>query len=385
MRRTRYAIIEISPFYSMVSPLTIYDQDEPPQESKLLPAGTTKQSRLPRPSSMVILSSLRRPSPSSTLDSEGNTQMGHTSALPSRKQPLSVGTTSRLLTDDRQSSPKPPIVNAFTVLMAKAYKGKRMDHLKDKAKGRPSSIKGGGPSSLAMIALKQKGGSEDKRVSSQPKISIKAKMRPKEIHTPKPKPTSDPVDVADEDEAHPPAPNVFTPMNVSGSTHLPRTVTEDQAMEVTCAADSDEVMTSPRMRSPLNTPKLVPASTRRDVPMEPTSVAQSDVVHIPAFSESLTPTPMKDSGPTESHPSPPSLIKFELCDGMSSVGVALLDRHLEEPSVNIPSAPRAPVSKLPLVKRVRPTPATDRVTRRMSQRQREKQAESTSQGMFVVS
>jgi hypothetical protein len=226
-----------------------------------------------------------------------------------------------------------------------------------------------------------------------PKISIKAKMRPKEKITPKPKPVCTPVNVTDDNETHSPPPRAFPPTNVPKSDHPPTTALEDLPMEAACSTDGDVKMTSPGMDSPANAFRLVRPSTppQTDVAMEIAHAASPamvplQVVHFPDLSGTSMPTAIEHSTASESQalPSPSPLQSEVICNEAASADLDVPDRRLEEPTTDPPPAPRTPASKLPLVKKVRLTTATDRVTRRTSQRQREKQAEMSSQGMFVV-
>lgn len=351
------------------------------QETKLLPADVARKSRLPRPSSIVNLSVMgaHRPSPASTLDRKGATLMGLPSALPAGKETLALEITKQL-----------PVTNAFTILMDRARKGKGTHQPKGKAKETASLIKGGNSSSaLATIGPKQKSGKEIRREMAPPKISIKTRMRPKEKITPKPKPISNTVDIVNDDKFYSPPPRANSPMNVSKSNHLPVITPENLPMEAAFATDNNVAVSSPGVDSPgdtfqlyTSTPTPAPIGVSIDV-TNATSGANipqplSDVSHVPDLPEAATPTANDHSTASEFQTSPPSPLQ---CNDPASANV---DNCLAEPKVNLLPAPATPVNKLPIVNKIRLATTTDRVTRRTSQRQREKQTGMSSQGMFVV-
>lgn len=357
------------------------------QGSKVLPPEKTRNIRLPRPSSVVSFSSvtsINRPS-ASTLEPKSTTLMGPPSTVPAGTQFLPVGTTKPLPIAEKQAPSKPPVTNAFTVLMEQAHKGKRTDQSKRKEK--TNSVRSGNSSSsLATIVPKQKGRNEE---MGRPKISIKAKMRPKEKVKLKPKPISTAVSITDDDDGHSPPPRAVSPTNISEFGHLPIAAPKDLPMDAACAAGGDVDMTSPEMHSPPNAFQLDRPSTppQTDLPVSASPVMglrpQSNVAHVLDLSEAPTPAAIEQLTTAEPKPHPlaspiqseTSLVRSET----TSTNVDIPNIRLEAPNVNSLPAPRTPASKLPLVKKIHLITATDRVTRRMSQRQREKQAETSSQ------
>ena len=314
--------------------------------------------------------------------------MGSPSAFPAGEQPSSFGTIKRLPITEKHT-PKPTVVNAFAVLMEQAHKGKGTDHRKGRVKGKASTTKGE-PSSSSIATSVPKGKSKvpegDKREMVQPKVSIKAKMRPKERIRQKPKPIFAPVDTADDDDS--PPPRTLSPRNVP-KPDMSTAATEGVSMQTACAPDGDAHISPSGMHSPAFASHLEHPPPQTGVPTEVEAPQpQLNVAHVSGPSEPLVPPAIEQSTGSELQLTPPSYpVQSEALPVQSeaaSADVNLPGRRLEEPSVSPQPASRTPANMLPLVKKVGPKTATDRITRRMSQRQREKQAEVPSRGKSVV-
>jgi hypothetical protein len=345
----------------------MYRQDEvmnmTSQEMKPLPnLGTTMKSRLPRPSSIINFSatSTPRPSPTLTLNKQSATAMGPPSVLPATKQSLSFGATKRISVTAKPTSSKPSMQNAYDILMGPAHRG--TTRLKGKEKEKTSSTKAGSsPSSVSTIASKQKSRDGDKREMAQPRISIKAKMRPKEKTRPKAKPTHALVEIIDDVDA---PSSALSPMHAPKSdtlfTAVPSVEAIDDNMSPLAMHSHENAFQRANTPPQMNAPVVVALAALAETPPP-----QSDVARISGPSEASVVAAVEQSNNPES--SEASQVHSD---------PAFTDVDLQTHSTA--------ASKLPLVKKLGLATTTDRVTRRMSQRQREKRVELSSQGLSVV-
>jgi hypothetical protein len=261
--------------------------------------------------------------------------------------------------------------NAFDILMGPAHRGTTQP--KGKAKGKTSSTKAGSSSSVSTIVSKQKSRDGDKQEMAQPKISIKAKMRPKEKTKLKPKLTSALVKINDDDDdAHSPPSRALSPMHVPESDTLFTTALEDIPVMAVFAPDGDVNISPSVMQPHVNVFQRATTPPRMDVPAV---VAHATLA--------ATPPPQSDVARTSSLSEASMVVAVEQSTNSESPEASQM--HSEPAFADVdPEPPSRVASKLPLVKKAGLATTTDRVTRRMSQRQREKRAESTSQGVFVV-
>ncbi|RDB25296.1 hypothetical protein Hypma_007549 [Hypsizygus marmoreus] len=325
----------------------------PPNPKPFPVSGATTQSRLPRPSSIVNLSSTSQGSAGNSARPESAVPMGPPPILPTKKPLPPV------------SSKLPPIVSekvekkdAFVALLNGARQMKEQEIAKGKGKERASSSKAASSSSSSVKygagnagpSKTQKSKSNDgpkaMKEAESPRMSLKAKMRPKGKPKAKPVPAPIPMPSYDsevEDKEQPRAPSPVPTLQPSRPSTPP-------PMDV-----SMEFIDAP---SPAKSAQPAPASTAEVHPANSIAVME----HEPSerFQESEPSAATVHNDPHYPNTTP-------------GTNVPAMDLT---PTPGEPPAPK-PTTKKPHMSKRMPTAAVERVTRSTSSRLGKLQLEVT--------